>query len=97
MWCCRRPAKIVENTSIKSTIECERIVQTSGKPTGNHTKMDSVIHYITTLPVISNLLCVSHHEYLPNEFVEVQIEPDMYFQLVTLKHSDGQVEFIKFS
>ena len=99
MWCCRRRAAIIEDRTIKSTIECERIVQTSGKPTaqtGNHTKMDSVIHYITTLPVIRNLLCVSHHEYLPNEFEEVQIEPDIYFQLITLKHSDGQVEFIKF-
>jgi hypothetical protein len=96
MWCRRRTTPIKEDDRIKSTIECERIIQTNGKPTGNHSKMDSVIYYITTLPVIRNLLCVSHHEYLPNEFEEVQIEPDIYFQLVTLKHSEGQVEFIKF-
>jgi hypothetical protein len=88
------------NKEIRCTIECERIMtQTNGKQqqnTTSHTRMDSVIHYITTLPVVRNLICMTHHDYLPNEFEAIQIEPDLFFQLLTLKHNDGNVEEIKF-
>jgi len=107
-FCCRRP-KISPattpppvNKDIRCTIECDRIFHNSnGKTqqqpnTANHTKMDSVTHYITTLPVIRNLLCISHHDYLPHEFEPIQIEPDLYFQLLDLKHNDGSVEVFKF-
>jgi hypothetical protein len=92
-----------QNKEVRCTIECERnIPQTGSKQSGqtthniNHVRMDAVISYITTLPVIRNLLCMSHHEYLPHEFEPIQLETDLYFQLLTLKHNDGQVETIRF-
>jgi DNA polymerase III delta prime subunit len=39
---------------------------------------------------------MTHHDYLPNEFDPIQIETDLYFQLILLKHSEGQVEKIHF-
>ncbi len=89
------------NKEVRCTIECERIMtQSNGKQqqqtTTSHTRMDSVVHYITTLPVVRNLICMTHHDYLPNEFESLQIEPDLYFQLLMLKHNDGNVESIKF-
>ncbi len=58
--------------------------------------MDSVINYVTTIPVVRNLICVSQHDYMPNEFEAIMIEPDIYFQLLDLKQSEGQVEQLKF-
>ena len=89
------------NKEIRCTIECERIMtQSNGKQntqnTSSHTRMDSVVHYITTLPVVRNLICMTHHDYLPNEFEPLQLEPDLYFQLMGLKHADGNVDSIKF-
>jgi hypothetical protein len=87
------------NKEIRCTIECERIMTPQNnkqQTTASHTRMDSVVHYITTLPVVRNLICMTHHDYLPNEFESIQIEPDLYFQLLTLKHSDGNVESIRF-
>lgn len=89
---------------IKSTIECQRILatQSSGKQpqqqvlTPNHIKMDAIIHFITTIPAIKNLLCISHNDYLPNEFDPIQIETDIFFHLIALKHSDGQIDSIHF-
>lgn len=92
-----KPAK--QEVLPRCTIECERIINTTNPKqttTPSHIKMDAVIHYITTLPLIRNLLCVSNHEYLPNEFEPIQVEPDVFFQLLNLKHVDGQVELIHF-
>jgi hypothetical protein len=58
--------------------------------------MDSVIHYITTLPSVKNLLSITHHDYMPHDFEPIQIESDIYFELQDLKHNDGQVEIVKF-
>jgi len=58
--------------------------------------MDSVVHYISTIPAIRNLICISHTDYLPNEFEPIQIETDIYFELVDMKYSDGQLELLKF-
>jgi hypothetical protein len=58
--------------------------------------MDSVVHYISTIPAIRNLICISHTDYLPNEFEPIQIETDIYFELVDMKHSEGQLELLKF-
>lgn len=87
--------------SIKATISCERMfsVNNGSRPnttSANHNRMDSVIHYITTIPAIRNLICISHNDYLPNEFERIQIEPDIFFELIDMKHSDGQLEFLKF-
>jgi hypothetical protein len=86
---------------IQCTIECERnIPQNTQKQQPqqsiNNVRMDAIISYITTLPVLKNILCMNHHEYLPHEFQSIQIEPDLYFQLLLLKHNDEQVELIKF-
>ena len=82
-----------------STIICEKTIAPTAKnivQTPNSIRMDAVIHHITTLPVIRNLLCVSQHDYLPNEFEPIEIDSDIYFELKELKHTDGQVETIKF-
>lgn len=109
LLCCRRRSNPNVSSplpsitqSIKATISCERIFQVSNgrgnatTPTTSHTRMDSVIHYMTTIPAIRNLICISHNDYLPNEFEAIQIEPDIFFELVDMKHNDGQLEFIKF-
>lgn len=87
------------NKEVRCTIECERILQSSnGKSTQQptNTKMDAVVNYITTIPAVRNLLCMTHSDYLPNEFEPLQIEPDLYFQLISLDHRDGHVESFKF-
>ena len=88
------------NKEVRSTIQFERILQSAGNKQQNantsHTRMDSVIHYVTTIPAIRNLICMTHHDYLPHEFEPVMVEPDLYFQLEELRHSEGQVEIIKF-
>jgi hypothetical protein len=39
---------------------------------------------------------MNHPEYLPYEFKPILLEPDLYFQLIELKHNDEQVEIIRF-
>ena len=106
--CCRRRPSNTSTPlpsitqSVKATISCERIFSintgrgTTTNVTTSHTRMDSVIHYITTIPAIRNLICISHNDYLPNEFEPIQIETDIFFELVDMKHNDGQLESIKF-
>ena len=82
-----------------AVIQCERIMGDGNAKTQQVTtynRMDSVIHYITTIPAIKNLIVMIHHDYLPNDFEEIQIEDDLYFQLIELNHHDGKVELIKF-
>ena len=110
-FCCRRqrhaPATPPPpaNKEIKSTISCERIMASTAAngskmntnvQTLNNSRMDSVIHYITTIPAVRNIICVSHHDYLPNEFEPIQVDSDLYFKLLKLRHNDGQVEIIHF-
>jgi len=95
--CCRRKQL---QSEVACTIECERNVpqhsSKQGSPSINNIRMDAIISYVTTLPVIRNILCMNHPEYLPYEFESIQIEPDLYFQLLDLKHTDEQVEMIRF-
>ena len=106
-FCCRR--KRLEpstppppaNKPIRATIECERVLKSSGKQgnqavSGSQSRMDSVVHYVSTIPAIRNLLFMNHHDYLPNEFEAIMVENDIYFQLSTLKHNDGELESIQF-
>jgi hypothetical protein len=99
---CKRYTETLDsrNREVKCTIECERIVTSTGTKQSaqnlSHSRMDAVIHYITTLPQTKNLLCMSHHEYLPHDFEPFQLEPDVFFQLLELKHNEGQVETIRF-
>lgn len=108
-FCCKRKNQSAQSSSpppppnkeIKAEIYCERILSSSNAnkqqvTQTNHSRMDSVVHYVTTIPAIRNLICMTHHDYLPNEFDIVMIEPDVYFKLEELKHSDGQLEMIRF-
>ena len=106
-FCCRRQkvkpatAPPPPNKEVKCTIMCERIFQSINakgpqQQTISLTRMDAVVNYVTTIPVIRNLICVSQHDYLPNEFEPIMIEPDIYFQLMDLKHDDGSLQSIKF-
>jgi hypothetical protein len=108
-FCCSRRNKYVnsiipqQSAPVNATISCERVFQTSNSSRssnnnaiGNHSRMDSVIHYITTLPSVKNLLSITHHDYIPHDFDPIQIENDIYFELQDLRHSDGQVEIVKF-
>jgi hypothetical protein len=58
--------------------------------------MDAVVQYVTTLPAVKSLLAVTHHDYLPNEFEPIQVESDLFFQLLELKLKDGAPEIVKF-
>lgn len=91
------------NRDVRATILCERIMSsTTGNKTqptntnASHMRMDAVINYMTTIPAIRNLICMTQHDYLPHEFEPIMVEPDIYFQLSDLRHADGQVEVIKF-
>lgn len=106
-FCCRRQkvkpatAPPPSNKEVKCTIMCERIFQSTNtkapqQQTASLTRMDAVVNYVTTIPVIRNLICVSQHDYLPNEFEPIMIEPDIYFQLMDLKHDDGNLQSVKF-
>ena len=84
--------------TIRATITCERSFHSSSQRNGstNHSRMDSVVHYITTIPAVRNLICITHTDYLPNEFEHIQIETDVFFELTEMKHTEGQLESIKF-
>lgn len=102
--CCSRRGRSVtsmiqqQTQKVSATIACERVFQSSGNKgnVGNHSRMDSVIHYITTLPAVKNLLSITHHDYMPHDFEPIQIESDIYFELQHLNHNDGQIENVKF-
>jgi DNA polymerase III delta prime subunit len=107
-FCCRRQRiksatePPPSNKEIKCTIICERIMQSSNnknqpqQQSTSLTRMDAVVNYVTTIPVIRNLLCITQHDYLPHEFEPIMVEPDIYFQLMDLKHDDGIPSLIKF-
>ena len=108
-FCCRR--KRLEpstppppsNKPVRATIECERVLKTTGKQapgtqaiSGSQSRMDSVVNYVSTIPAIRNLLFMNHHDNLPNEYDPIMVENDIYFQLLTLKHNDGDLDTVKF-
>lgn len=109
-WCCRRIRKTesgIMPTAIKTpraSITCERgttqqQTQTNRGPattTVYQNRMDAVVHYVTTLPAMKSLLSVTHHDYLPNEFDPVQLDADIYFELLDMHVHDGQPDIIKF-
>lgn len=105
-WCCSRRNRTMtamiqhQTQKVNATITCERVFQASSNKSnnvgGNHSRMDAVIHYITTLPAVKNLLSITHHDYMPHDFEPIQLESDIFFELNDLKHNDGQVEIVKF-
>jgi len=88
------------NKTIRATIECERVMKTTGKQgqtvSTSQNRMDSVVHYVSHIPAIRNLLFVNHQDYLPNEFEPIMVETDIYFQLTALKHTEGELDNVKF-
>lgn len=110
--CCQRKRKETEPTmnhvirTPSASITCERGVSTTtsngrttntGTQTAYQSRMDAVVHYVTTLPSIRSLLSVSQHDYLPHEFEVTTLDSDVYFELNDLKVSpEGQLEIIKF-
>lgn len=108
-WCCSRIRKTdsgIMPTSVKTpraSITCERgtapQTQNGRAPAATtvyQNRMDAVVHYVTTLPAMKSLLSVTHHDYLPNEFDPVQLDVDIYFELLDMHIHDGQPDIIKF-
>jgi hypothetical protein len=103
---CRRPPRgttTVVHTTPRAMIECERTFKatanTNGRPPSSTTyssRMDAVIHYVTTLPAMKTLLSIGQHDYLPHEFEPVSLAPDVYFQLKEMTHQEGALDFISF-
>jgi hypothetical protein len=104
--CTRRKKGDILPTSVKSpsaSITCERGVSTNSTnnrgvqtQTSYQTRMDAVVHCVTTLPAMRSLLAVTHHDYLPNEFEPVSLDNDVYFELQDMRVTDGALEIIKF-
>ena len=101
MCCSRRPKKAAPKEP-QAMITCERgaLGGQPGRPaqqqTVYQTRMDAVVHFVTTLPAMDSLLAVTHHDYLPNEFEPIQIESDVYFELLDLQVADGHPSIVKF-
>jgi len=100
--CCARRVKKAAPREARAVITCERgaLGNQPGRPaqqqTVYQTRMDAVVHFVTTLPAMDSLLAVTHHDYLPNEFEPIQIESDVYFELLDLQVMDGQPSIVKF-
>ena len=95
--CCSR--RSVAGHVARASISCERGTAAQNRPSADtvfQTRMDAVVHFVTTLPAMKNLLSVAHHDYLPNEFEPVQLEADVFFELLELRVQDGKPEIIKF-
>lgn len=65
-------------------------------PTFFQNRMDAVIHSVSKVPSICHLLAITHHDYVPHEFSPIKIDADLYFQLLDIKHSEGNIEGLRF-
>jgi hypothetical protein len=101
MCCSRRPKKAAPRQP-RAMITCERgaLGGQPGRPaqqqTVYQTRMDAVVHFVTTLPAMDSLLAVTHHDYLPNEFEPISIGSDVSFELLDLQVVDGHPSIVKF-
>ena len=106
-WCCsrRRSSGSPAPSSVKpprASITCERGTSSQANParqqqdTVYQSRMDAVVHHVTTLPAMRSLLSVTHYDYLPNEFDPVQLDSDIFFELQELRILDGKPEIVKF-
>jgi hypothetical protein len=98
---CRRKQANLEkppaNKEIKSEILFERNKEEKkSTPTFFQNRMDAVIHSVSRVPSIRHLLAITHHDYVPYEFDPIKIDTDLYFQLIDIKHSEGNIEGLKF-
>lgn len=85
----------------RASITCERgapqaTPQRPAQTTPYQLRMDAVVQFVTTRPAIKSLLAVTHHDYLPNEHEPMEVDTDIFFQLVELKVKDGAPDLIKF-
>jgi hypothetical protein len=94
--CCRRAQRVIVNKEIKSVITFEREKDDKKATTFFQNRMDAVIHSVSKLPEIRNLLSITHHDYIPHEFDPVQIDVDLYFQLISIAYTGGTIELLKF-
>lgn len=106
-FCCarRRSPGVPLPSAVKTpraSITCERGVSQQAntgrqsQTTPYQTRMDAVVHYVTTRPEMKSLLSVTHHDYLPHEFDPVELDSDVYFELMDLQVTDGSPSIIKF-
>jgi hypothetical protein len=99
---CRRSPRHAErppppNKEIKAEILFERNKEEKkGQPTFFQNRMDAVIHSVSKVPSIRHLLAITHHDYVPHEFDPIMVDTDLYFQLLDIKHSEGNIEGLKF-
>jgi len=96
---CRRPTKAVPvpNKEIKSEILFERQKEEKkNQATFFQNRMDAVIHSVSKIPQIRHLLSITHHDYVPYEFEPMMIDNDLYFQLLDMRHSEGNIEGLRF-
>jgi hypothetical protein len=94
-WC-RRTKHVVPNKQIQSVIMFEREKDDKKAATFFQNRMDAVIHSVSKLPRIRNLLSITHHDYIPHEFDPVEVDTDLYFQLMSISCSNGTIELLKF-
>jgi hypothetical protein len=94
-WC-RRSSRPAPNKEIRSVIIFEREKDDKKATTVFQNRMDAVIHSVSKLPGIRNLLSITHHDYIPHEFDPVLIDTDLYFQLLSVSYTNGTIELLKF-
>jgi len=97
-WPCFRKSvhQLPQNKQIKSIITFERDKDDKKGSTIFQNRMDAVIHSVSKLPGIRNLLSLTHHDYIPYEYEPVLIDNDLYFQLLTISYTSGSLEILKF-
>jgi hypothetical protein len=97
-FCC--PRRAAPASAPRASITCERGVAAQANraqtSTSYQTRMDAVIHTVTQLPAMKTLLSVTHHDYLPHEFDPIEVDADVYFELMDLQIADGQPTIVKF-
>jgi hypothetical protein len=98
---CRRKQASSEppppNKEISAEILFERNKEEKkSTPTFFQNRMDAVIHSVSKVPSICHLLAITHHDYVPHEFSPIKIDVDLYFQLLDIKHSEGNIEGLRF-
>ena len=94
-WCgCRRRSAA---RTPRSSIVCERGALAQNKQTTTYqTRMDAVVHHVTSFPAMRSLMAVTHHDYLPNEYTPIDLGNDIWFELQDLRLTDGHPEIIRF-
>jgi len=93
--CFKRNKPEFHEKKIESEILFERTKEEK-KPTAFQNRMDAVIHSISKIPSISNLLSIVNHDYLPYNFQPLFVDSELYFQLLDIRINEGSIESLKF-